>query len=458
MRRRSQRTALPATSCATSTDADLKELGLNLGDRKRLLKAIAALDAGPTQDRAEAAEPTARPAAPREAERRQLTVMFVDLVGSTALSARLDPEDMRAGHPRLSERCRRGGRRASSGHVAKYMGDGVLAYFGWPQAHEDDAERAVRAGLAIWSRRSAQLAAPARRAARSPGRHRHRPGGGRRPDRRGRSAGGGGGRRDAEPRGAAAGARGARQRGHQPGDAPAGRAAVRARRPRPAAPQGLRRAARGLAGRGRGSRRGPLRGAARRAPHAAGRARAGARPAAERWRRAKDGEGQVVLLSGEPGIGKSRLVRELRERLGDEPHTPLSHYCSPYHTNSALHPVIGLLERAARLDRDDAAGGAARQARGAARAGRATGSTRSCRCSPPCSASRPASAIRRSTLTPAAAEAADVARRWSTSSRAWRRSSRCWLLYEDVHWIDPTDARAAGPRDRARPARCRCWC
>ena len=73
----------------------------------------------------------------------------------------------------------------------------------------------------------------------------------------------------------------------------------------------------------------------------------------ERWAWAKDGDGQVVLLSGEPGIGKSRVIRTLRERLGDEPYTPLSHYCSPYHTNSALHPVIGLLERAARLDRDE---------------------------------------------------------------------------------------------------------
>ena len=73
----------------------------------------------------------------------------------------------------------------------------------------------------------------------------------------------------------------------------------------------------------------------------------------ERWAWAKDGDGQVVLLSGEPGIGKSRVIRELRERLAGEPYMPLSHYCSPYHTNSALHPVIGLLERAARFERDE---------------------------------------------------------------------------------------------------------
>ena len=75
----------------------------------------------------------------------------------------------------------------------------------------------------------------------------------------------------------------------------------------------------------------------------------------ERWEWAKESEGQVILLDGEPGIGKSRLIRALRERLADEAYIPLSHYCSPYHTNSPLYPVIGLLERAARFDREETA-------------------------------------------------------------------------------------------------------
>ena len=131
------------------TDSDLKQLGLNLGDRKRLLKAIAALPAaGLARDNAEAAGRTAPPLEARDAERRQLTVLFCDLVGSTELSGRLDPEKMseviRAYHAGCADVIRRWG-----GYVAKYMGDGVLAYYGWPRAHEDDAERAVRAGLEL---------------------------------------------------------------------------------------------------------------------------------------------------------------------------------------------------------------------------------------------------------------------------------------------------------------------
>ena len=114
------------------TDADLKELGLNLGDRKRLLKAVAALAAGSTDARAETAEPTATPTAPRKAERHQLTVMFVDLVGSTALSATLDPEDLRE-VIRAHHRCVAAVVERFEGHVTKYLGDGVFAYLGWPK-------------------------------------------------------------------------------------------------------------------------------------------------------------------------------------------------------------------------------------------------------------------------------------------------------------------------------------
>jgi class 3 adenylate cyclase len=128
---------------------DLEKIGVPLGHRKRLLKAIASL--GGTETATKAATPAATASSTDAAERRQLTVMFCDLVGSTALSARLDPEDMR--------RVIRAYQDASSGvvarydgFVAKFMGDGILAYFGFPRAHEDDPERAVRAGLASFCR------------------------------------------------------------------------------------------------------------------------------------------------------------------------------------------------------------------------------------------------------------------------------------------------------------------
>jgi class 3 adenylate cyclase len=129
------------------TDDHLKELGLPLGHRVKLLKAIRELRGEPEQPSIPA--PAKRPAlCSPEAERRQLTVLFCDLVGSTALSTRLDPEEMgaviRAYHGACTDVVERWG-----GHVAKYMGDGVLAYFGWPRAHEDEAERAVRAGLEL---------------------------------------------------------------------------------------------------------------------------------------------------------------------------------------------------------------------------------------------------------------------------------------------------------------------
>ena len=134
------------------TDQDLEKIGVqSLGHRRKLLRAIADLNDIKKSAPAAAIAAAAAPAAPRPldfAERRQVTVMFCDLVGSTALSARLDPEDMREIMSAYHHRCAQVIGR-SGGFVAKYMGDGVLAYFGYPQAHEDDAERAVRCGLAL---------------------------------------------------------------------------------------------------------------------------------------------------------------------------------------------------------------------------------------------------------------------------------------------------------------------
>src|SRR6202171_1431841 len=126
------------------TEADLEKLGLPLGPRKRILKAIANLGKAPKTSEVESVAPPTADAA----ERRQLTVMFCDLVGSTALSARLDPEDMRHVIRGYQDACS-GVVARYDGFVAKFMGDGILAYFGFPHAHEDDAERAVRAGLEI---------------------------------------------------------------------------------------------------------------------------------------------------------------------------------------------------------------------------------------------------------------------------------------------------------------------
>jgi class 3 adenylate cyclase len=128
------------------TDQHLEKLGIALGDRLKILRAIREFS-GAAVAAAQSPAATAR-VAQDSAERRQLTVMFCDLVGSTSLSARLDPEDLRgiigAYHSCCTEQVERNG-----GFVAKYMGDGVLTYFGYPQANEHDAERSVRAGLAL---------------------------------------------------------------------------------------------------------------------------------------------------------------------------------------------------------------------------------------------------------------------------------------------------------------------
>ena len=307
------------------------------------------------------------------------------------------------------------------GHVAKFMGDGVLAYFGWPQAHEDEAERAVRAGLAS-SRRSAGWPRP--RAALGRGRDRHRARRGRRPRGRGRGAGGGGGRRDAQPRGAPAGAR------------PAGRRWWSARRPggwsaacsssRLSAP-----ALKGFAGRSRLRAcwakvgRKPLRGAARGSASprwsAASRSSRSSSSAGSRPRTAR----ARSCCSGRARHRQVAPAAALRERLADEPCLPLSHYCSPYHQASALCPVIDLLERAAGFARDDTPRASSTSSR---RCWRGHGR-------------RPSEAVPASLAALLSVPTADRyppwtsprdgrrsarSRSWWTRSRAWPGASRCW--------------------------------
>ena len=330
------------------TDSDLEKLGVPLGHRKRLLKAIAGLGV------AAAAAPTPTPRTAADAsERRQLTVMFVDLVGSTALSAKLDPEDLRsvigAYHRCCTELIERDG-----GFVAKYMGDGVLAYFGYPQAQEDDAELAVQAGLAIVA------AVPQlRTVAGVPLRVRV-----------GIATG-------VVVVGDLIGAGAAREQAVV-GETPnlAARLQAVADPDTVVIAEGTRRLLGNLfelKDLGTKDLKGiaePVRAwAALRAGSAEGRFEAlhasgltalvGRDEESElllrRWARAKNGEGQVVLLSGEAGIGKSRLTAALLESVAGEPHTRLRYFCSPQHTDSALYPVIGQMARAAGLAHDDAA-------------------------------------------------------------------------------------------------------
>jgi class 3 adenylate cyclase/tetratricopeptide (TPR) repeat protein len=337
------------------TDQDLKDLGVSLGHRRLLLKAIRGVaddQAGHSPaESAHAPDTRPQPMLGSQAERRQLTVLFCDLVGSTELSARLDPEDMGAVMGAY-QRATAAVVKRFEGHVAKYLGDGVLAYFGWPQAHEDDAERAVRAGLELVDA-VVQLEPDAKTRLRA---------------RIGIATGqvvvgdlvGEGAARDETVVGETPNLAARLQTLAEPGTVVISQATRRlVGRLFELADLGPRRlkgfaeplSAWRVEGQGRAEGRFEALHGERLTPLVGRELELGI--LLERWAWAKDGNGQVVLLSGEPGIGKSRVVRALRERLGDEPYTPLSQYCSPYHTHSALHPVIGLLERAARFDRDD---------------------------------------------------------------------------------------------------------
>ena len=343
---------IDAAVLPTLSDDDLRELGLPLGDRKKLRAAIEALGGSPPTAAAAPSE-TAVGALPRAAaEQRHLTVMFCDIVDSTPLAATLDLETLQllidAYQQQVADCVAH-----YDGYVAKFMGDGVLVYFGYPQAHEDDAERAVRAGLEIVAAMPAlQGVAGIDLACRV---------------------------------GIASGivvvgdsiAVGSASEKSVLGETPN----LAARLQQTAPPNGVILAASTralvanlfdlkpidplpLKGVGTGIRAWQVIAA----HDQASRFRATRNPASvefigrdaelalllDRWSVAAGGEGQLFLLSGEPGLGKSRLCETMLAQIAAEPHAEIRLQCSPYHENSPLYPVFRHLERAAGLTHDDA--------------------------------------------------------------------------------------------------------
>ena len=422
------------------TAEDLKELGVStVGDRRVLLDAIANLRSNTNIELAPspASATIAEPAKDSVAERRQVTVMFSDLVGSTALSARMDPEDLRevisAYQKCVTETVGRFG-----GFVAKFMGDGVLVYFGYPQAHEDDAERAVRAGLEL-------VAAVGALKTHAPLQTRV---------------------------GIATGlvvvgdliGSGASQEQAIVGETPN----LAARLQGVAEPNSvvIAQSTRKLVGNlfeleDLGSQElkgitGVVRAWAALRPasvesrfdalHAIGLTELVGREEEfelllRRWSKAKSGQGQVVLLSGEPGIGKSRLTVALMERLAAEPHTRLRYFCSPQHTDSALYPIISQLERAAGFAHDDTA-----------RAKLDKLDTLLARSFTP----REDAALLAEMLSlsndgryPKLELSAQQRRQKTLEAltaqlEALSRSNAVLMIFEDVHWIDPTSLEVLG--------------
>jgi len=326
--------AIDSTVLRKLTAEDLKDLGVVLvGHRRRLL----GRHRGPRRRGAAAPETPVR----SDAERRQLTVMFCDLVGSTPLSARLDPEDLR-GIIGAYHRCVTEIVEGFGGFVARYMGDGVLVYFGYPQAHEDDAERATRCGLALVDR-VPQLKQAEELHARVGiatglvvvgGEVVERDVAGDTPNLAARL------QALAEPDTVVIAVSTRRLTGELFEYRDLGKIELKGIAGPVSAWQALRPSA--VASRFealRGSALTPLVGRDEEIELLL-----------RRWARVKAGDNQVVLISGEPGIGKSRIVASLVERLRDEPHLRLRYFCSPYHQNSALYPFIDQLGRAAGLD------------------------------------------------------------------------------------------------------------
>jgi predicted ATPase/class 3 adenylate cyclase len=346
--------AIDGTLLPHLTDEDLRVLGIDrLGDRKRLLLAIGQLRDKAGEGAGEDAELGTRGTEGLEAEKRLLTVMFCDLVGSTELSRQMDPEDLRE-IIRQYQDAVSGSVVRYGGHVAKLLGDGVLAYFGWPHAYEDQAERAVRAGLAA-ARAVSNIELE--------------------PDRKLQSRIGI--------------ATGRVVVGDLIGEAVSDAEAVIGETPNLAARLQGAAAPNQIVVDGATHRLvgkvfltssiGPLNLKGFNTPvqvwNVTGEASVESRFEAsrsdspsdfvgrehelglllERWDLAKAGEGQIVLVSGEAGIGKSRLVQALRDAVEDQQHFRLRYQCSPHHVNSAFYPIIQRLTRAAGLSPSDTA-------------------------------------------------------------------------------------------------------
>lgn len=327
------------------SDDDLRELGLPLGARRRIQRALAGEGAAPPEKGGTVREEDRGPPA-AGADRRQLSILFADLAGSTELSTRLDPEDLRRVLQEFQDTCEREVVRYG-GYVAKFMGDGALAYFGYPEAHENDAERAIHAGLGIVE------------ATRSAGSSSIRVGIATGPVVVGDIIG-----REASQEAAVVGKTpnlAARLQSLAPPNTVVIDADTRELAtglfdleslgahelkgfdaPQPAWSV---RCSRAPESRFAASRRRPVSALVGRDEEL--------EMLLRRWARAEAGEGQLVLVSGEPGIGKSRLAHALLGRLEGTPHTRLRYQCSPFHTNSPLHPVVEQLERAAGIASED---------------------------------------------------------------------------------------------------------
>jgi class 3 adenylate cyclase len=338
------------SNLARLTEDDLKELGLSIGHRRTLQSAIETLSPDGLRNTPEAPA-TKGPAQTAEAERRQLTVMFCDLVGSTELSSRLDPEDLRQIMQRYQDVVS-GCVARYGGHVAKFLGDGVLVYFGWPRAYEDQAERAVRAGLdAIDAIGELEIASGPRLTARV-----------------GIATGlvvvgdlvGTDAREADAVTGATPNLAARLQAVAVPGQVVIGEETYR-----------LAGAVFQTESLGRFELKGfadtvpawhvtAERAATSRfeATHATHLLRLHGRDSElalliDRWRLACDGEGQIVLISGEPGIGKSRLLQALSDGVKESAVLQLRYQCSAYHDNTALYPVIQHVAQAARFAAGD---------------------------------------------------------------------------------------------------------